>query len=331
MDRPLVALVLAGGTGTRLYPATGPDRPKQFLSFGGDRSLLARTVSRTAFADETYVLTRPDYADAIHDHAPGVAVLTEPEPKDTGPALVYAAHRIRDQVGDCAILVLPSDHHVEGEGEFATTARTAARVAVETGGLVTVGIEPTRPATGYGYIDPGETREGYAVVDRFVEKPDADTAESFVDAGYLWNAGIFAWTPDAFLAAARNSELATLVDALDAGEADRGFETVASVSVDTAVLETADNVAVVPAAFAWDDLGSWDALGRILDTDDSGNATLGDTLTLDATDCVLASDGHVSAVGVDNLVVASFDDNTLVVPRDQTQRVRDVVAQRREQ
>ena len=328
MDRPLVAVVLAGGTGTRLYPATSTDRPKQFRSFGGDRSLLARTVERAGFADETYVLTRPDYADAVHDHAPGAGVLTEPEPKDTGPALVYAAHRIRKQVGDCTILALPSDHLVEGN--FATTARTAATVAVETEGLVTVGVEPTRPATGYGYIDPGPSADGYAPVERFVEKPDAETAESFLDAGYLWNAGIFAWTPAALLSAARDSPLAPLVAALDEGDPDGGFAAVEPMSVDNAVLETADDVYVVPAEFDWDDIGSWDALGRILDADGDGNATLGDALAIDATDCVLATDGQVSVVGVEDLVVASFDGRTLVVPRDQAQRVRDVVARRRE-
>lgn len=324
MNLPLVALVLAGGTGTRLYPATNADRPKQFLSFGGDRSLLARTVDRTGFADETYVLTRPDYADAVHDRAPGVAVLTEPEPKDTGPALVYATHRIREQVGRCAILVLPSDHYIDGD--FTTTARTAAGVAAKTGGLVTVGIEPTRPATGYGYIDPGDGREGYAVVERFVEKPDAETADAFLEAGYLWNGGIFAWTPGTFLDAARDSVLEPVVDALDAGNAEPGFDTVDPISVDSAVFETADEIYVVPAEFEWDDLGSWDALGRILDSDADGNATLGESFTLDATDCVLASDGHVSAIGVDDLIVASFDGKTLVVPREEAQRVREAAA-----
>ncbi len=314
MDRPLVALVLAGGTGTRLYPATGPDRPKQFLDFGGDRSLLARTVDRAGFAAETYVLTRPAYADAVREHAPSAGVLTEPEPKDTGPALVYAAHRIRQQVGACTLLVLPSDHHITGD--FATTARAAASAAVETDGLVTVGVEPTRPATGYGYIDPGESSAGVISVDRFVEKPDAEAAESFVAAGYLWNAGIFAWTPDAFLDAAENSSLAPLVAALREGDPEAGFAAVDAVSVDTAVLESAEDVFVVPADFEWDDLGTWDALGRILDSDTAGNATLGETVALDTENCVLATDGHLSAIGVSDLVVASFDGKTLVVPRE---------------
>jgi mannose-1-phosphate guanylyltransferase len=323
MDRHLVALVLAGGTGTRLYPASRSDRPKQFLDVGGDRSLLARTVERAGFADETYVLTRPAFADAVREHAPGVAVLTEPRPRDTGPALVYAASRIREQVGDCALLALPSDHHVAGD--FAATARTAAGVAVETGGLVTLGVEPTRPATGYGYIAPGEDRGEYATVERFVEKPDAEAARRYVAEGYYWNAGIFAWTPEAFLAAARDSPLASLVDAVEAGDAESGFASVDPVSVDRAVLEDATEVFVVSAAFEWDDLGSWDAVGRVLPTDADGNAILGEGLAVDAADCVLASDGHVAAVGVEGLVVASYGDRTLVVPREASQRVREVV------
>jgi mannose-1-phosphate guanylyltransferase len=324
MDLPLVAVVLAGGRGTRLYPASREDRPKQLLSFGRDQSLLAETVERTGFADETYVLTRPDYAEAVREHAPGAAVLTEPEPRDTGPALVYAAHRVREQVGECVLLCLPSDHHVAGD--FATTARTAARAARETGGLVTVGVEPTRPATGYGYIDPGERGAGYATVESFVEKPDDATAEEYVQRGYYWNAGIFAWTSTALIDAARDTPLAPLVAALDAGDAERGFASVDPVSIDYAVLERADNVFVVPAGFEWDDLGSWDAVGRVLDGDSDGNVTLADGVTIDASDCVLASDGHVSVVGVDGLVVASYDGRTLVLPREQSQRVREVVA-----
>jgi len=329
MDRPLVAVVLAGGTGTRLYPASRSDRPKQFLDFGGDQSLLADTVARAEFADEVYVLTRPAFADAVREHAPNAGVLTEPEPKDTGPALVYAAHRIREQVGECVLCCLPSDHHVSGA--FAPTMETAARVAVETGGLVTVGVEPTRPATGYGYIDPGERRDGYFTVDEFVEKPDTETARDYVEDGFYWNAGIFAWTPNALLSTARQTPLEPLVDALDSSRPEQGFAAVDPISIDYAVLERTGRAYLVPATFEWDDLGSWDAFERVLDADPEGNVVVGDGLLADADGCIVATDGHVSAVGVSDLVIASYDDRTLVIPKDDTQRVREIVAHLRDE
>ena len=338
MDPPLVAVVLAGGTGTRIYPASTPQRPKQLLAFGGEETLLERTVARCrGVADSVYVLTRPDLADAVRETVPGVAVLTEPEPKDTGPALVYAAVRVREQVGDCVLACLPSDHHVAGD--FAPTIERAAAAAIETGSLVTIGVEPDRPATGYGYIEPAPGSGGTPAGDgadedarpvaRFVEKPDRETAREYVDRGWYWNAGMFCWTPGAFLEAARDSPLGDLVTAVETGRADEGFAAVDAVSVDHAVLERADDVRVVPADFDWDDLGDWDAVGRVLargaDADAEGNVVLGEGLAVDAANCVLASDGHVSVVGVEDLVVASFDGRTLVVPRERAQDVRTVV------
>ncbi|GAA0223522.1 mannose-1-phosphate guanylyltransferase [Halobacterium noricense] len=250
--------------------------------------------------------------------------MVEPEPKDTGPALAYATHRIREQVGDCVLLCLPSDHHIAGD--FETTARRAALVAVETEGVVTVGIEPTRSATGYGYIEPGADYGGHFDVAQFREKPDAGTAEQFVKDGFYWNAGLFAWTPSAFLREARDSPLSPLVSALEDGAPTLGFDRVESVSVDYAVMERTNDAYVVPAKFEWDDLGSWDALERLVSGE---NTVLGDALTIDATGNVVASDKHVSLVGVDDLVVASYDDRVLVVPKSDAQRVREVVSKLR--
>jgi len=321
-----VTVLLAGGTGTRLYPASRSHRPKQFLALGDDdRSLLRRTADRAGFADDLLVVTRGEYADRVREEVPGATVLVEPAGKDTGPALAFAASEVRERFGpDVAMLCLPSDH-VVGDG-FRETAETAVDVAARTDALVTLGVEPDRPATGYGYIEPGEDRGDHSEVAVFREKPDAETAERLLERGCLWNAGMFAWTPGAFLDAARRGPLGPLVDALDAG-ADPGaaFERVDPVSVDYAVLERASDVRVVPAAFDWDDVGAWDALGRLLDGE---NAVLGHAVTIDATGNVVASDDkHVSVVGVDDLVVAAYDDRVLVVPREDAQRVREVVAE----
>lgn len=341
MNRPIVAVVMAGGTGTRLYPASRSDRPKQILSFGGDRSLLSRTVDRCSFADEVVVLTGERHAEAVRDHAPDATVLVEPAPKDTGPALIYAAHELRDLLGECVLLNLPSDHVVgiearraserlaaPGDEGFEPISRRAAVVAAETGGLVTLGVEPDRPATEYGYIEPGADCEDHYEVARFREKPDAETAKDLLDRGCYWNAGMFAWTPDALLSAARDSTLGPLVAALEDDRPEAGFDAVDAVSVDYAVMEGATNAYVVPADFAWDDLGAWDALARVLEPDADGTVALGEALTIDAAGNVLASDDkHVSVVGADDLVVAAYDDRVLVVPKGEAQRVREVVAE----
>lgn len=325
MERPLVAVILAGGTGTRLYPASRSDRPKQFHSFGTTDSLLAQTVDRCSFADHVIVSTQPAFADHIPDHAPDADILVEPAPKDTGPAILYAAHTIAEEYTDPVVLCLPSDHWIQGGFEPAATQ--AARVAIETQGLVTIGITPNRPATGYGYIQPGRLQDGYAPIEAFHEKPTQDTAADLVDDGWLWNAGMFAFTPTSLLSEARDSPLAPLVQALEAGELTRGFDEVDAISLDYAVVEDTEHGFVVPASFEWDDLGTWDAIGRVADS------PLCEALMLDTTDTIVAGDEsvHVTAIGVSDLVIAAYDDRVLVVPADRAEQVRSAVTKLRDE
>jgi mannose-1-phosphate guanylyltransferase len=352
---PVVAVVLAGGTGSRLYPASRSDRPKQFLPLVGEASLLEVTVSRARdVADEVLVVTREEYTAGVRDRVPDADVLVEPAGRDTGPALLYATHYASKRYGDCVVLALPSDHLV-GEG-FAPAVRRGVAVAAAEDRLVTFGVEPTRPETGYGYIEPSaptttETTEtdtgsdpAWKPVRSFHEKPDAETAESYVAAGHYWNAGLFAWRPEVFLDAAATSPLADLLDALrsasdhsgthpdvtssDHPDVTAAFEATESVSVDHAIFEGADDVAVVPVAFPWDDVGSWDALERVLDADGTGNVAGEDVTlrTLDAADNVVVADGaHVSLVGVSDLAVVAWDDRVLVVPKERAQDVKQLV------
>ncbi|WP_425499696.1 mannose-1-phosphate guanylyltransferase [Halorarum halobium] len=359
-DRPVVAVVLAGGTGSRLYPASRSHRPKQFLPLGGgagggrDESLLARTVARADFADRVLVATRPEFADEIPKHAPDAEIVVEPAGKDTGPALLYATWVAGERVASGAdgdggtepvVVCLPADHHVPDAEAFAATMLRGVRVAADADALVAFGVEPTRPATGYGYVEPGAKRttggdgcdhddrgdggDRYRDLAAFHEKPDAETAREYVAAGYRWNAGVFAWTPSALFAAARDTPLAPLVDALEAEDPDpdAGFDAVEPISVDYAVMERAADAALVPADFEWDDLGSWDALERVLGSDADGNTLAADALTLDSVGNVVAGDDkHVSLVGVEDLCVVAYDDRVLVVPKGETQRVREVVS-----
>ncbi|MFB6104642.1 MAG: mannose-1-phosphate guanylyltransferase [Halobacteriaceae archaeon] len=322
-----VAVLLAGGGGTRLYPASRPDRPKQFLAFGDGPSLVERTADRTGFADRTYVVTTERYADQVRETVPEAAILVEPQARDTGPALVYAAHRIREAVGDCVLACLPTDHYVEGA--VTETLSAATRVAAESDALVTIGVDPDRPATGYGYIEPGPSIADGAArrVVAFHEKPGADTASTYVDDGWLWNAGMFAWTPSALLAAARDSPLSGLVDALAADHPIAGFEAAPAMSIDHAVLESAEDVAVVPAGFAWDDVGSWDAVARVFGTELAPHST-----RIDSPDTVTAADDdhHIAVLGVEDLVVAAYDGRVLVCPREDAERVKELVATRTE-
>lgn len=325
MSPSTIAVVLAGGTGTRLYPASRPNRPKQFLELFNDESLLSQTLGRTEFADETLVLTTPGFADEVRNYAPDTNVIVEPEPKDTGPTMVYAAHCVTEQFEESVVCCLPTDHYVDGD--FESPIVRAIDVAAATDGLVVLGVNAAGPVPGHGYIEPGPS-EGFAKeVVAFHEKPSVKIAREYVRQGWYWNTGIYVWRPESLLAAATDSPLAPLVTALRDGDPAAGYAAVHATSIEYGVFERASDRFLVPAEFTWNDVGSWDGVWRAFGPEESNlNLSFGETLELDAAGNVAASDDkHITIVGVKDLVVAAFDDRVLVIPRDQAQRTREVV------
>ncbi|MFB6253679.1 MAG: mannose-1-phosphate guanylyltransferase [Halobacteriaceae archaeon] len=317
-----IALVLAGGEGTRLFPASQSDHPKQFLKLFDETSLLENTLNRLSFVDTTYIITQERYTQKIQDITDTANIIIEPAAKNTGPAMIYGAHEIAKNHGNPCVLATPSDHYISGE--FASTANNAMRTAQATDGLVTIGVEPTRPETEYGYIEPNEKIDDYYSVSTFHEKPPLERAKQYIDADYQWNSGIFAWQPETLLQAASRSEpMKSFVKRLESDSPGKAFDKISPISIDEAVFEIATNVYMVSASFEWDDVGTWDALERILDGD---NTILGNAETIDASGNILASDTHqINVIGVDDLIIAAYNDHVLVLPKHESRRVRELV------
>ncbi len=317
------AVVLAGGVGSRFWPVSTPARPKQLLPLATSAPLLADALERMAPLvplERTLVLTNAALVTAILALAPGLPpenVIAEPRPAGTAAALAWAAHEIARRSGPGAVMLsVHADWSVADEVGFRETLASAADAAERHGALVTVGIVPTRPDPGFGYIQPGAMLEGGARrVARFVEKPDRVRAQSMVADGYLWNSGIFAWRVGDFLEELRahTPEIAPHL-AAHPHDLDAFFGAITTgIAVDVGVLERSARVLVLAGDFGWDDVGTWAALRRVRARDDAGNATSGLVHVLDAADNVVHADGNaVVLYGVSELVVVTCDGLTLV-------------------
>ena len=328
------AVLLAGGSGTRFWPLSTPDHPKQLLPLTGSASSAEDTVERLAGLiprDRILVVAGAGLAPKLQERLqlPAANVLVEPRAASTAPALIWASWEARRRDASAEVLSLHADWAVGDAAAFRRTADVALATAVKHDRLVTVGMVPSRPETGYGYIVPGPPLDGEArTVARFSEKPDAATALDLMAAGALWNSGLFAWTADRLLAETRahTPEVAGALPALDADDVERFFAALTPISIDVGVLERSDAVAVVPGAFAWDDVGTWQALARVRPKDPSGNVVVGRAVLHDSHDSVVWTDGDpVVLFGVQDLVVVNANGRILVMPTERAAAMKQLL------
>ena len=329
-------VVLAGGVGSRFWPLSTPARPKQLLPLVSNHPLLQDTLDRVrplADAGHTLILTNASLVPSVAVLAPDIPadhLIAEPTPAGTAAALAWAAHWIARHDGPTATMIsVHADWAVADADGFRAALSRAADAAEAHASLVTVGVVPSRPDPGFGYIQPGdELAPGIRRVGRFVEKPDAERAAAMCADGYLWNSGIFVWRVGDFLAEldAQTPEVAPAL-AAHPDDLTAFFSAVTPISVDVGVMERSHRVLVLPGDFGWDDIGVWGALGRVRALDANGNAMAGDAYAVESHGNVVhAEQGAVVLYGVDDLVVVTCNGLTVVTTRERSHALKELLA-----
>lgn len=329
-------LILAGGSGTRLWPLSRERYPKQFIKLmGGGASLFQETFKRSlllAKPEEIFVVTNHNYkflvmgaVEELGYKYPEANILVEPDSKNTLPAIFYGINEIRKS-GEDLVLVFPSDHLISKGEEFATIIQESAQMAANY--IITFGIKPASPNTGYGYIQPGSPAYNGNKVQRFREKPDIETAKRYVAQGYLWNSGIFLFNSEVFVnEVARNAP--HIYEAFRSNSCiERVFAAIEKgVSIDYGIMEKTDKVAVVPVDIGWNDLGSFDSFYEVFPSDREKNISNGNCVFMDSQNNLVCSDGGkvMAIVGVDDLIIIDKRDALLICKKDHSQKVKDVV------
>ena len=346
----ITAVIMAGGRGERFWPKSRNSCPKQFLSLTKDgETMIQKTVRRLSpivEAEDIFVVTNSAYISLVREQLPDIPeenILAEPCARNTAPCIAFASAVISKKYGDAVMLVLPSDHLISYEKIYISTLRKAIGVAEEGRNLVTIGITPTYPETGYGYICFGEEAGNAFAVERFVEKPDLATAKSYLASGnYLWNSGMFVWKASSIMADLREFMPDIWEGAQRIGESfgtdsfekvlNEEFSAFRSESIDFGIMEKADSIFTIPGSFGWDDVGSWLAIERINQTDDMKNFFDGDVVAVDSKRTTVCGGKRlIAAIGTRDIIIVDTDDVLLVCSKNNTQDVKKAIAQLKEQ
>lgn len=351
----MYGVIMAGGGGTRFWPLSRANTPKQFLNITGEDTMINDTIKRIKSivpTDKIIIVTnkiqKKMLSKVIQEDIPEANVLTEPVGRNTAACIGYAAMVIKKRCGDAVMGVFPSDHYIKDADEFQRVLSAAYSIAENTEKLVTIGINPTFPSTGYGYIKydrersiPAESKIAYEVVD-FVEKPNLARAKEYLKNGnYLWNSGMFAWKASVILENFERFlpklyrgllELEPFIDTpKEKTVVEEVYPALQSISIDYGIMERSDEVVVIPGDFGWNDVGSWDSLGEVFPLDENGNITRGDFIAIDTRNSIIYSNSRlVAAVGLENMIVVETNDALLVCPKEKAQDVKKVVEQLKE-
>jgi mannose-1-phosphate guanylyltransferase len=343
-------VVMAGGVGTRFWPRSRERSPKQLLEIVGKGTMIENTVarlSRKVAPNDIFIITNKVQRSLVIKQLPSVAernILDEPVGRNTAPCIGLAALHIRRIDPDAVMVVIPADHTIQNNEEFMRILEVAAKTADESRSLLTIGIHPTHPETGYGYIqiftDEGDHNpyisRGVHKVKTFAEKPNLQTAERFLESGdFLWNSGMFVWRADVILEEIHrclpelHMELMKIDHAIDTphyqATLEMAYGLMRGISIDYGVMEKSDRVYVIPAEFGWNDLGSWDEVYRVAGKDSSGNTITGTVIHKNTKNSYIYSPGKVVAtIGVEDLIIVNTDDALLICRRGQSQDVKEV-------
>lgn len=344
---PTLSVILAGGSGTRFWPLSRAELPKQVLNITGNDVMINETIKRCESlisSENNFIVTAASQEQKISDvllpEVPRSNIFTEPSARNTAPCILYAALKLKKVYGDGVMCVFPSDQYITQSDEFSRILAKAVALAEKSDKLITLGIKPTFPSTGYGYINFDNTQQtdGAYRVNEFVEKPSYDKASAYLKAGtFLWNSGIFIWKLSTIISNFQRY-LPRIYDRMigwydtigtpaEREVLEEVYPTLQKISIDFGILERSDEVLVFPADMGWNDVGSWDALGAIFPPDEQGNILRADDhLLLDTTDCIIYSEKQlVTTIGLNNMIVVSTGDALMVCPKSMAQDVKRIV------